>query len=239
MKYLLLFITFLMFPLLSFGAEPEKSLEEIKADIQKTVAGIQINKVEKTPIPGLYQVSTAGSIAYMSADGRYIVTGDLYDKEKNINMTEALMGGVRKERLDGIGNDGMLVYKAEGEEKHVLTVFTDTSCGYCRKLHKDIPSLNKDGITVRYMLYPRMGIDSQSASVMESVWCAKDRLQAMTDAKSGKGVATKNCVNPVQEHYAIGQEFGLRGTPMLVTQNGDVLPGYYPPAALKQRIGVH
>ena len=198
MKYLQIILLALM-PILGFAADQEKSLDQVKADIQKSLTGIEVSNVEKTPIPGLYQVTTPGSVNYMSADGRYIVTGDLYDKQENVNLTEVLMGNVRKERLDSVGNKQMLVYKAEGKEKHVLTVFTDTSCGYCRKLHQDIPALNKEGITVRYLLYPRMGPTSSAAGVMESVWCADDPLQAMTDAKANKPVPSKKCANPIAD----------------------------------------
>lgn len=237
MTHLRIFFTFIFISFFAVAHGAPVDLEQIKANIQKVLPGIEITDVAQTPIVGLYQVTTPGAINYMSADGRYLVSGNLIDQQKGIDLTDALMGKVRKDRLDSLGDDQKLVYKAKGKEKQVITVFTDTSCGYCRKLHRDIPQLNRDGITVQYLLYPRMGPRSAAAAVMESVWCAKDPLQAMTDAKSNKIVPAKKCQNPIQEHLRIGQEFGLRGTPMIVTQNGAVLPGYYPPAALKTKIG--
>ncbi len=239
MTYIYLFISLMFLPFVAVAQSDKADLAKIKAEIQKNLPGITISDVEATPINGLYQVSTPGAITYMSADGRYLVNGDLYDQKRGINLTDALKGKVRKARLDGLSNDDMLVYKAKGEEKQVITVFTDTSCGYCRKLHNDMPALNKEGITVRYLLYPRMGPNSASARVMESVWCADDPLQSMTDAKSNRSVPSKKCANPINEHLQIGQEFGLRGTPMIVTQTGEILPGYYPPKALKAKIGMN
>ena len=43
----------------------------------------------------------------------------------------------------------MIVYKA-AQEKHVITVFTDITCGYCHKLHEEMKDYNALGITVRY-----------------------------------------------------------------------------------------
>lgn len=233
----------LILPFFALAQNSEQAVsgdtDKIKEQIQQALPGIEVTDVAETPIPGLYQVSTPGAINYLSADGRFLVTGDLIDQKQGVNITESLMGKVRKDRLDRLGNDQMLVYKAKGKEKEVITVFTDTSCGYCRKLHQDIPKLNEEGITVRYLLYPRMGSTSASAKVMESVWCAKKPLKAMDAAKANKFVPPSQCENPIQEHLRIGQEFGLRGTPMIVTQTGDVLPGYYPPDALKTKIGLN
>lgn len=235
---LLFLITALFYASLALAQSGAKDIEAIQQAIQKSVGSVEVKSVAETPIEGLYEVHTLGNVNYMSADGRYIVTGDLYDQQTNTNITEQIKGTLRKARMDNYDDDKMLVYKAVGEEKYVLTVFTDTSCGYCRKLHDDMDTLNKAGITVRYLLYPRMGLQAASASVMESVWCADDPLAAMDKAKSGRTVATATCDNPIEEHLALGREFGLRGTPMLVAQDGVVIPGYMPPDTLKTRLGI-
>lgn len=237
MKFLA-FILSLLFSLSIFADENIKDIEEIQKAIQASVGSVEVKTVAETPIEGLYEVHTQGNVNYMSADGRYIVTGDLFDQETNTNLTEQIKGTMRKERMDAYDDDRMLVYEAIGDEKYVLTVFTDTSCGYCRKLHQDMETLNKEGITVRYLLYPRMGLQAASANVMESVWCAEDSLKAMDDAKAGKTVDTAKCENPINEHLSLGREFGLRGTPMLVAEDGMVIPGYMPPQALKTRLGI-
>lgn len=237
MKLFFLIIT-VFYASLSLAQSSTNDIDAIQQAIQKSVGSVEIKSVSETPIEGLYEVHTQGNVNYMSADGRYIVTGDLFDQKTNTNITEQIKGKLRKERMDTYDDDQMLVYKAIGEEKYVLTVFTDTSCGYCRKLHDDMETLNKEGITVRYLLYPRRGMQAASASVMESVWCADDPLKAMDRAKSGRSVKTATCENPIADHLALGREFGLRGTPMLVAQDGAVIPGYMPPDTLKTRLGI-
>jgi len=214
------------------GAQQNKSsskkLTNIEAQIRTKYRNIEVVSVEETPISGLYQLNTSSSILYVSADGRYVIEGDLFDQDKQFNITQSKLNAVRKNRLDKLGDKNLLVYKAKGVEKQVINVFTDTSCGYCRKLHQDIPALNADGITVRYLLFPRMGPQSPSSALMQSVWCSPNPQQAMTKAKSNGRVTPARCANPIAEHMRIGQEFGLRGTPMIITQTGEVLPGYYP-----------
>jgi thiol:disulfide interchange protein DsbC len=113
-------------------------------------------------------------------------------------------------------------------------VFTDIDCGYCRKLHSQIKDYDRQGIQIRYLFYPRAGMDSESARKAEAVWCAKDRHQAMSDAKRGKSVSYRRCDNPVREHYLLGQAVGVTGTPALVLENGELIPGYIPPNRLRR-----
>jgi thiol:disulfide interchange protein DsbC len=41
------------------------------------------------------------------------------------------------------------------------------------------------------------------------------------------------CANtPVEAHYALGQRIGVRGTPAVFNEAGDLIGGYLPPATL-------
>lgn len=86
----------------------------------------------------------------------------------------------------------------------MITVFTDTTCGYCRKLHNEIGELNDNGVTVQYLAFPRAGLNSQNYEDMVSVWCAANPQQALTDAKAGDNVASASCKNKVAEQYLLG-----------------------------------
>jgi thiol:disulfide interchange protein DsbC len=143
--------------------------------------------------------------------------------------------------------DDMIVFKAK-DEKHVVTVFTDTSCGYCRKLHHELytyqeknpqtkkletlPGYTDLGITVRYLAFPRGGVDSPAYGQMQSVWCSEDKAAAIGEAKNGKAISPVACKNNVLQQYQLGEAFGVRGTPAMVLEDGSMLPGYRPPAAL-------
>jgi thiol:disulfide interchange protein DsbC len=130
----------------------------------------------------------------------------------------------------------MIIY-GEKTLPYQVTVFTDIDCGYCRKLHSQIKEYNEEGIRIRYLAYPRSGIMrdgkmTDSAALAESVWCADDRHAALTDAKAGKDVPNKKCGSPVSAQYQLGQDFGVTGTPALLFNDGELVPGYVPPKRL-------
>ena len=129
----------------------------------------------------------------------------------------------------------MIVFPAK-EQKHVITVFTDIDCGYCRKLHAEMDKYNEEGITVRYLMFPRAGVDSPSYKKAVTVWCSKDQLDAMTRAKNGENLPNLTCDNPIQEEYELGQLIGVRGTPAIVMDDGGMLPGYVPAARLAKAL---
>jgi len=215
---------------LSMQAGEKEDYSKIKQQLTK-VLNSEIKSVSPSPISGLYQVITDKGIVFTSLDGNYMLMGELYDiSKKPVNLTDMAMSGLRLEQLNS-QEKSMIVYPAK-EEKYVVTVFTDVDCGYCRKLHNQMTGYNKLGITIRYMAFPRGGPASPAYSQMEAIWCSDDPAKAMTDAKNGRKFESKSCKSPVQDHYALGNSFGVRGTPALVLQNGNMLPGYLPPAKL-------
>ncbi|HSH29357.1 MAG TPA: DsbC family protein, partial [Thiohalobacter sp.] len=167
--------------------------------------------VRKGPIEGLYEVAYGAQIFYVSADGRFLLQGAFLDTETGENVTEQRRGELIQAELERIGEDRMVIFAAD-EPKHTVTVFTDIDCGYCRKLHQEIDELNRRGISVRYLFFPRSGPDTASYYKAVSVWCAEDQQQALTDAKNDRPVPTRRCDNPVDEHMQLVHEFGLRGT---------------------------
>ena len=210
-------------------AKPEQ-YSQLKKQLGKILNG-EIKSVSPTPVNGLYEVVTPRGIVYASKDGSYLIQGDLYDLSKGVvNLTEAAMSGIRLKLLKA-QVPSMISYPAKNE-KYIVTVFTDVDCGYCRKLHQQISGYNKLGITIRYLAFPRGGKASNAYSQMEAIWCSDDPAKAMTDAKNGQNIKSKQCKNPIDEHYALGNRFGVRGTPALVLENGNLLPGYLPPAKL-------
>ena len=127
--------------------------------------------------------------------------------------------------------DGVIEYKAK-DEKYVVNVFTDPTCGYCRKLHNEMQDYNNAGITVRYLAFPRGGVGSETYLQMQHIWCTKDSRGAMDAAKDGDKVKPAMCANPVKQQYELGQSFGINGTPAIILPNGRLIPGYQPAKAL-------
>ncbi len=196
-----------------------------------SMLNVEVTSIQNSPIPGLYEAMTNRGVLYISHDGSKLLHGNLYDMDHGMkNLTEAAMAGPRLKMMKPL-EEKMLVYKAK-DEKHVVTVFTDISCGYCRKLHREMEEYNDLGITVRYLAYPRAGVPSANADEMEAVWCAKDPLKAMTEAKAGESIKLAKCDAKIDEQFKLGVSFGINGTPAIVLEDGSLIPGYQPPKQL-------
>ena len=201
--------------------------------IRQALGDVKPASVEPTPVSGLYEVVVGSSVVYMSADGRYMLQGELVDVQNRVSLTEPRRRQVTRTVIESVGEDNMIVFKPE-KEKHEITVFTDIDCGYCRKLHNEMDQYLNEGIKVRYMMFPRAGVRSESYKKAVAVWCAEDRNGALTDAKNGKAVEMKTCDNPIDLHMSLVQQLGARGTPFIVLEDGSTQPGYVPAKKLSQ-----
>lgn len=206
------------------------SREELAAEFP----GMDAKDVREAALPGMYEVAIGSSVAYVSKDGRYVLQGDLYDLDENANLTEKRRSTARADLLSRVDPATMIVFSPGGDAvKHTVTVFTDIDCGYCRQFHRDIDKVNALGIEVHYLSYPRTGPDTESWAKAEKVWCAEDRNAALTDAKLGGRVPEEDCESaPVETHYELGNDVGVRGTPSIFAANGEQLGGYLTPEEL-------
>lgn len=197
---------------------------------------VAANSIQPTPVPGLYEVLFGAELLYFSADGRYMFDGNLIDLVTRENLTERPKNTMRKQLMDNLADMDTVIFPAQGTPKHTITVFTDIDCGYCRKLHGEIKQINELGISVRYTFFPRAGKNSPAYHEAVSVWCAADRLDAMTRAKKGEKIEAKTCANPVDKHMALVAKLGLTGTPAIITGDGRLLPGYMPAKRLAEML---
>ena len=205
----------------------------LKDKLEALLPGMVVQTLEPLENTDLYEALVGGEIVYFSKDGRYVFQGDIIDIKSRQNITENKRRGLKKEEIDSFNEADMIIFEPE-KTKHTLTVFTDIDCGYCRKLHQQMSEYNALGIKVRYMAFPRSGLDSESFDKAVSVWCADDRKQAMTDAKSGSSIKVNSCDNPIKDHFEAGRRLGITGTPALFLESGELLPGYIPPMRLIQ-----
>lgn len=198
---------------------------------------IEIDYVGASALPGFREAIVGGQIVLVSDDGRYLVQGQVLDMETKNELTQGspALAKYRRGLLDSIKVKDRIVFSPPNP-KYTIDVFTDVECGYCRKLHSEIAEYNRLGIAVQYMAFPRMGLGSQDHHDMISVWCASDRKQALTDAKSDKPIVAKNCKSPVDMEYNIGQRLGISGTPAIFAPDGTQLGGYLPPQQLREAL---
>ena len=187
-----------------------------------------------TPVPGLYELRFGYRIAYVDASGQFgfLGSGDLQDVSSGENLTEARRAEVRRELMASLDQWDTLDFLPDRTE-HVLLVFTDVDCGYCRRLHQQMAEYHELGIGVRYAAFPRSGPDTDAWNTMQSIWCSDNPSEAMTVAKAGGFVPARQCDSlSVERHYELGRQVGLSGTPALLTPGGDLIPGYVPPLRL-------
>ena len=197
--------------------------------LKQLVPQAKIDSVEQAPLPGFRQVIIGGQMVYVSDDGKYLMQGTLYDIGARRDLTAARLAVESKRKVDAVGADKRIVFSPSGKAQYKITVFTDIDCGYCRKLHAEVGELNKRGIEVDYLFFPRSGVGTPSFDKAVSVWCADDRKTALTDAKAGKEPAPKKCENPVSEQFALGMQVGVTGTPTIIAPDGSKIGGYLPP----------
>ena len=221
------------FALLLAGSVQAGDPKAVEEALKQALPKIKPDSIAPSPIAGLYEVTMGPKLFYVSEDGRYLIQGSLIDIQAREDLTEHKLSEARLNALKKVGTDNMVVFKPT-LNRHVVYVFTDIDCGYCRKLHSEIDQYLKEGIEVRYLFFPRAGEGSDSYFKAVSVWCAKDRNEALTKAKRGETLERKECDNPVDEHLALGTAMGANGTPMIVTEKGDVLPGYVPATRLSK-----
>jgi len=221
-----------LFSSAAFAKEKIKNLDKIKKVIVERVSGIGSFDVQPSPVKGLYMVIAPPRVLYISEDAKFIIDGDISDVQTGENKTEGFRNFSRFSAIDSLKESMIVFSPPEDKVKHTISVFTDTDCYYCQKLHKEMKEYNHLGIKVRYLAYPRQGLESPGYKKSVTVWCSKDQKNAMTRAKNGEQLKQKECDNPVQKHYALGNMLGVRGTPALLLENGQLYPGYVPAAKL-------
>ena len=226
-------VTLLALPL-GLAAAGASAQEITKDELAKRLNGIAVDDITDAPIAGLYQVAVGANVAYVTKDGRYIVRGDIFDADTSANVSEETRARARVTMLGSIDPETMIVFKpASGEVKHTVTIFTDIDCGYCRQFHREIDKVTALGIEVHYLFFPRTGPNTESWTKAEQVWCAADHNSALTRAKLGGEIPeAAECATPVADQYELGQRIGVRGTPAVFSEAGELLGGYLPPATL-------
>ncbi len=198
---------------------------------------VPLDTIRPSALPGVFEVARGAEVLYVSADGKYALSGDLYETGSGRNLSEKRRIEARSVALRGVSDADAIIF-GPAHPRYTVTVFTDVDCPYCRKLHSEIAAYNQLGIRVKYLFFPRQGPNTESWRKAEQVWCATDRREALTQAKLGATIQTRaGCKEtPVARTYELGQELGIRGTPGIFTEGGEYLPGYYSPEKLVQRL---
>jgi thiol:disulfide interchange protein DsbC len=229
----------LAMPLLA-NAQPAQRLAEA---LEVNGQAMPVETVRETPMSGIFEVRLeTGETFYSDAEGDYFLVGDLYENANAglVNLTERGRNDERAQQLASVPDGERVIFRGAGESRAELVVFTDTTCPYCRQFHQEVPRLNELGIEVHYLAFPRTGMEGEGARVMQQVWCADNRTEAMTAAKREQALTgTRDCDNPVEEQYHLGMALGVQGTPAIILPDGRLVPGYVPAERLAAMLGLN
>ena len=226
---------------LAFSLDGIANETEIVTKINQVLpAGMSVKGIKQSQVEGLFVVDIGDlQPIYASKDGNFFLYGEMYAIKNGelLNTTKQEISLNRKAILDSELSEKDFITFAATDEKHVITVFTDVDCGYCRKFHGEIEDYNAQGITVNYVAFPRSGLESDSYNKIVSAWCSSDPKGTLTALKEGRDPALKLCQDhPVENHYLLGQRIGITGTPAIISSSGDLLPGYLPPMELLKKL---
>ena len=217
--------------LITASATAMASDAEIKSKLQ--ALGANNIEVKDSPVKGLKTAVTDQGILYVSENGQYVLQGKMYELTNKGPVDVA--GKLLADKVNALKNE-MIIYPAKNE-KYVVTVFMDITCHYCHILHQQVKEYNDLGITVRYLAFPRAGMN-ETARQMEAIWTAKDPVFALNEAEKGNLPKELKTPNIVKRHYDLGVQLGVQGTPSIVTSTGELIGGYLKPkdllAALKE-----
>jgi thiol:disulfide interchange protein DsbC len=217
--------------------------DDIRGKLLQARPDFKISSIKPSVAAGIFEVQVAGGpVLYATEDGDFFILGDLFSVGMDgiVNLAEQQRDIDRRDLLAAVKQEDMIIFPALGETRGSISVFTDVDCFYCQKLHKEVPALNKAGVEVRYLAYPRAGVGSESYRKIATAWCAQDRQQAMTKLKNRETMEDNVCPgNPVADQFMLGQQIGVRGTPAMVLENGQMLPGYMSAQDLTTRMGIN
>lgn len=212
-------------------------VDAINRIVSRSLPRLVFEKVRAAPVPGLCEALIDTEVFYVSTTGEYLMVGNLIEISSGENLTRQRKAGIVKEIIGQL-DEKQMINIGPTKPKRTITVFTDVDCPYCARLHQDVPQLNKKGVNVRYLLYPRNGINTSTYKKSVSVWCAKDRIKAIGIAKAGGKLKDRICANPVADHYDLGQRLGITGTPTLILDDGTRIGGYVPAPRLLTMLGL-
>jgi len=207
----------------------DSGVAELRERLKEVDPRFEPDEIRPTEIDGLFEVVSGSNVFYVTENARFMLRGQIIDLENDRNLTAERRQQLVRRQIEAVGENNMLVYKPrQGPAQHSITVFTDTTCPYCRQLHPGLLDIIEQyPVKVRYLLFPRAGLSARAADTMRNVWCAANPQEAMTAAKTGGKVAQRGdgCATPIAQHYNLGRSIGISGTPYLLVDD-QIIPGY-------------
>jgi len=151
----------------------QSEIDSVKANLGQIIpSSMEISQVNLTAMENVYEVIAGTETLYVYSRDKFVMIGEVFDTERRISWAQEKRDKTRQEalvELTALPESNMIIMGDREGERYV-TVFTDTDCGWCQKFHKDIPALARGGLKVRYLMWPRSGLNSESYREAVSVW---------------------------------------------------------------------
>ncbi len=217
-----LFVLLSLTLLISCAKKEDVNIKEV---ISKAYPSVDIEKIRKID-ENFHEVIINNQIYYATNDGKFLIVGSVIDLNTKESITENTKMSQRLDVIKSIDDKNMIIYKPEISD-HVLTVFTDSSCPYCQKLHNEIPRLIENNVEIRYVLFSRNGNNVDAYDQLLSAWCSENRMEAIESLFDGDLLDEKDeCSNPLNNNYELASRLSVEGTPTIFLEDGRVIPGY-------------
>ena len=210
--------------LAAFAAQAQDA-EQIKSALKKKFPEAPVDAVRKVPYGNLYEVTSGPEIFYTDDKTSFIFLGSIIDTGTKENLTEARLRQVNAIKFESLPFEAAVkIVRGNGARR--IAIFEDPNCGYCKKFERDLQGISD--VTVYVFLYPILAPDSLDKS--KAVWCAPNRGQAWLDLmlKGTVPGGEAKCDTPIEKVLAFGRDKRIQGTPTIVFEDGDRVPGAMP-----------
>ena len=214
---------------------------DVEANIKKSIEpklgkGVVVNSIKKTNYAGLYEVIIEDEIYYTDDKAQYLFAGKIIDlNDHHKNLTQARLESLNAVKFDELPF-GLAFKQVKGDGSRKIAVFEDPNCGYCKRLRKELQSV--DNITIYTFMYDILSDDSAVKS--RNVWCSADPAKTWNDWMiNGKPApeAPASCTkDPHVEIIALGRKLHINGTPAMFFADGSRIPGFAEAAAIEEKL---
>jgi len=227
------FVAALGFALAAAAAYAQSDADAIKAELRKKLPDAPaVDSVRKTPYGGLFEVVSGGEIFYTNDKADFILAGSVIDLKTRENVTDLRMRQVNMIKWDSLPLDQAIkIVRGNGSRK--IAIFEDPNCGYCKRLERDLQGVTD--ITVYVLLYPILSPDSVTQS--KAIWCSADPGKSWIDhmVRDTAVSGSSTCATPVDRILALGQAKRVHGTPTIIFENGERIPGAIPVSEIEKK----
>jgi len=220
----------------SVEARPEVSREAaaagVKAVFEEEFPGIVLDSVRPTRFADIYELRIGSDLLYTNEKVEYVMQGSLIDARNKEDLTAKSMDELMKVSFDSLPLKSA-IKQVKGDGSRKLVVFEDPNCGYCKRLHQTLESM--DNYTVYTLLFPILSPDSTEKA--RNIWCAADRVQAWRNQMlKNQAPSAAQCDTPIEANLALGRKLLVRGTPAIFFEDGSRVNGALPREGLEERL---